>query len=363
VEARQLAIEAVARAYLCTPEGTRQNTVEAAKRNRLNARVFLFAQKLIEREDIEAMEVEIEIETYLTHPASVDISRPDGIFNGGGGQRGRRDEVPPYIPEQSSVAGRQQYGTRMGQGASVEESVRWSKLTVRDAISLVTEHYASTLIVDREPEIRERARVTCEERGMVFIDEFDKLISEEREIGSGFGSKRKGVQKELLSLIEGTVVTTPRLGRISTEHILQVLFICAGAFTSTKPSQIMPELQGRLPIRSVLKPLTADDFLRILTAIRYTLPTQQRALLEVEGVDLQFDPEALEEISKSAFELNRSSANTGARRLQSVMSILLEDIKFEAGSGGPSVVRIDKDRVKETVASLMTKSDLSKYVI
>ncbi|KAF4675353.1 hypothetical protein FOL46_001985 [Perkinsus olseni] len=346
VEARKLAIEAIARAYLCTPEGTGEESVAAAK-------------DLIEKEDPRTMRIEIEIESHLTHPAPLDPSRPGGVFDGGG-SRGRRDQVPPPTPGINVTGERQPDRAGQAHSYGAEEALRWSKLTVRDAMSLVTEHYASTLILDREPEIRERARVTCEERGMVFIDEFDKLISEEREVASGFGSKRRGVQKELLSLIEGTVVTTPRLGRISTEHIL---FICAGAFTTAKPAQIMPELQGRLPIRSVLKPLTAEDFIRILTGIRYTLPMQQQALLKVEEVDLQFDAEALEEISRSAFELNRSSANTGARRLQSVMSTLLEDIKFEAGSGGPSVVRIDKNRVKETVAALMTKSDLSKYVI
>ncbi|KAF4734996.1 hypothetical protein FOZ62_025467, partial [Perkinsus olseni] len=251
VEARKLAIEAIARAYLCTPEGTGEESVAAAK-------------DLIEKEDPRTMSIEIEIESHLTHPAPLDPSRPGSVFDGGG-SRSRRDQAPP--PTQGvNVTGERQ-PDRAGQAHSygAEEALRWSKLTVRDAMSLVTEHYASTLILDREPEIRERARVTCEERGMVFIDEFDKLISEEREVASGFGSKRRGVQKELLSLIEGTVVTTPRLGRISTEHIL---FICAGAFTTAKPAQIMPELQGRLPIRSVLKPLTAEDFIRILTGIR-----------------------------------------------------------------------------------------------
>ncbi|EER00798.1 ATP-dependent hsl protease ATP-binding subunit hslU, putative [Perkinsus marinus ATCC 50983] len=348
VEARQLAIEAVARSYLCTPEGTGEDSVTAAK-------------DLIEKEDPRTMDTEIEIESHLTHPAPIDPSRPGGIFDGGEGSRGRKDQASPSPVSGRDVAdGRQLYKPGTNRLHNAEEALRWSKLAVRDAMSLVTEHYASILIIDREPEIRERARVTCEERGMVFIDEFDKLISEERETASGFGSKRRGVQKELLSLIEGTVVTTPRLGRISTEHIL---FICAGAFTTSKPAQIMPELQGRLPIRSVLKPLTTEDFYRILTGVRYALPMQQQALLKVEGVDIQFDVEALQEIAKSAFELNRSSANTGARRLQSVMSTLLEEIKFDAGSGGPTEVRIDKDKVKATVAALMTKSDLSKYVI
>lgn len=238
----------------------------------------------------------------------------------------------------------------------------WRSITVSQALKIMTEKTAAILTRSREPELKERAKKSVEERGIVFIDEFDKMISEAGEESSSFNQKRRGVEKELLTLIEGTVVQTKKLGAISTDH---VVFICAGAFSCVSPKQIMPELQGRLPIRCELKPLTEEDFLSILKNVEYNLPTVQRELLRVDGVDIEFTECGLREIAKIAVHMNSELVNTGARRLNTVMGIVMEDLKFNVESKTGEMVAIDSEFVKDRMKHLQpsTLEDLRKFVL
>ena len=239
----------------------------------------------------------------------------------------------------------------------------WRIVTVAQAMKAITERGAALLTRAREPELKERAKKAVEERGIVFIDEFDKMISEAGEESSSFNQKRRGVEKELLTLIEGTVVQTKKLGPLSTDH---VVFICAGAFSCVSPKQIMPELQGRLPIRCELKALTEDDFVNILTNVQFSLPTVQRELLAVDGVDVKFTACGIREIAKAAVAMNKSLVNTGARRLNTVMGLVMEDLKFNAENNVGQTIEINSDFVRSRVELVTGKSkpeDLRRFVL
>ncbi|XP_053993459.1 ATP-dependent protease ATPase subunit HslU-like [Hylaeus volcanicus] len=229
-------------------------------------------------------------------------------------------------------------------------------LSVKMALSLLEENFAHKLIDDEE--VISAAKSAVENRGIIFIDEFDKLI--EGKDGNEFRSKNRGVQKELLSLMDGAFVNTTRLGRISTEFIL---FVASGAFHSSKPSDIMPELQGRLPILSELKPLDVHDLERILHATKYSLLKQQIALLETDKIHLVFTPESIHRIASIAYELNTMSANIGARRLKTVLAKLLEDFKFDVNKYKGQKIIIDNDLVDSRLKPLLKHADLSKYII
>ncbi|ESS29682.1 putative ATP-dependent hsl protease ATP-binding subunit hslU [Toxoplasma gondii VEG] len=255
----------------------------------------------------------------------LSFSFPIGIF-GGGGQKG---EVPQK-----------------------------KKVTVKQAIAAVTEHFANEM-TDTET-VQERARDAAENRGIVFIDEFDKLVEERSgSDSSAFRSKRVGVQRELLTLIEGTSVQT-QIGVINTDH---VLFIASGSFLACKPSDIIPELQGRLPIRCDLKPLTEENFVQILTETEYNLLDQQTALLATEGVKLIFEESGVREIARTSHHLNTMNANVGARRLKTVLAKVLEQTKFEAHKRQGSEVRVTKEMVEERLRPLMEQADLCKYIL
>ena len=234
--------------------------------------------------------------------------------------------------------------------------------TVGQALRTVTERASAVLSRTREPDLKERARKSVEERGIVFIDEFDKMISDASEEGSSFNQKRKGVEKELLTLVEGTSITTKKLGPINTDHIV---FICAGAFSSVSPKQIMPELQGRLPIRCTMKGLTEDDLVSILNTIEFSLPRTQKELLAVDGIHLEFTPCGIREVAKCAVYMNKELVNTGARRLTTVMGIVLEEIKFAADELMGETVLIDSQFVRERldIDTLGKPEDLRKYVL
>lgn len=239
----------------------------------------------------------------------------------------------------------------------------WRLVPVSHAIKAITDRGAALLTRAREPELKERAKRATEEKGIVFIDEFDKMISEAGEESSSFNQKRRGVEKELLTLIEGTVVQTKKLGPVSTDHII---FICAGAFSCVSPKQIMPELQGRLPVRCELKELVEDDLVRILETVQYSLPSVQRELMLVDGVDVQFTPCGIREIAKAAVEMNRELVNTGARRLTTVMTIVMEELKFDAESYAGKSVIIDKTFVHDRISILTSKlrpEDLRRFVL
>ena len=222
---------------------------------------------------------------------------------------------------------------------------------------------AWTKLVDEEAEKRmdqdDVARVAlanAETNGIVFLDEIDKIaVSDVR----GGSVSREGVQRDLLPLIEGTTVAT-KYGPMKTDH---VLFIASGAFHVTKPSDMLPELQGRLPIRVELKALNEDDFVRILSETRANLVAQYQALLGTEKVTVNFTPEAVRAVARIAAQVNEAVENIGARRLQTVMEKLLEDLSFEAEDRAGETVTIDADYVSDRLASLARDTDLSKYIL
>jgi ATP-dependent HslUV protease ATP-binding subunit HslU len=191
------------------------------------------------------------------------------------------------------------------------------------------------------------------------LDGIDKIAAGGREEKSGPGVSRQGVQRDLLPLLEGTTVRT-RYGSLSTEN---VLFIAAGAFNMSKPSDLVPELQGRLPIRVELDALTAADFRRILVEPKDALTKQYEVLLGVEGIELQFMEEAIEELADIAYELNQTTENIGARRLSTVMERLIEDISFYADSHKEEKIVIDREYVQERLAGIVTDPDLSRYIL
>jgi len=193
--------------------------------------------------------------------------------------------------------------------------------------------------------------------GILFIDEIDKVAG--REGGHGPDVSREGVQRDILPIVEGTTVST-KYGSVRTDH---VLFIAAGAFHVSKPSDLIPELQGRFPIRVELEPLTLEDLVRILTEPRNALLGQYRALLGTEGVDLSFTDEAVREMARFAMEVNDATENIGARRLATVLETVLEDVSFDAGTDGPRVVRIDASEVRRRLAPLVKNQDLSRFIL
>jgi ATP-dependent HslUV protease ATP-binding subunit HslU len=196
-----------------------------------------------------------------------------------------------------------------------------------------------------------------ENSGIVFLDEIDKIAG--REGGHGPDVSREGVQRDILPIVEGTTVNT-RYGMVRTDHIL---FIAAGAFHVSKPSDLIPELQGRFPIRVELQSLTMEDFVRILTEPKSSLVKQYTALLETEGVKLEFTPEALDEIAHFAFRVNESTENIGARRLHTIMERVLDELSFEAPDKKGQQVTIDGDYVRKMLTDIVKDQDLSRYIL
>lgn len=239
----------------------------------------------------------------------------------------------------------------------------WRSVTVAQAVKLIAEKSAVHLARNKESELKSRAKQAVEERGIVFIDEFDKMISGPSDEGSSFNQKRKGVEKELLTLIEGTSINTKKLGTINTDH---VVFICTGAFSQVSPQQIMPELQGRLPIRCTMKSLSEEDFVNILENVQYSLLETQKHLLLVDNVNISFSKCGIQEIAKKAVEMNRDIANTGARRLNTIVSIVLEDIKYNSDEMHGQSVLINKEFVQTRMDGKTNKinhEDLRKFVL
>lgn len=232
---------------------------------------------------------------------------------------------------------------------------RARRLSIRDAYEpLINEE--SDKLLDQDGIIQEAMRET-EENGIVFLDEIDKICA--REGRSGADVSREGVQRDLLPLIEGTTVSTKH-GPIKTDHIL---FIASGAFHVAKPSDLLPELQGRLPIRVELSPLNEDDFRRILTETEASLIKQSVALMGTEGVTLDFTDEAINAIARVAVEVNSSVENIGARRLQTVIERVLDDISFTAPDRSGETVTIDGDFVSHGVGDLAKNTDLSRFIL
>jgi ATP-dependent HslUV protease ATP-binding subunit HslU len=215
----------------------------------------------------------------------------------------------------------------------------------------------SDKLIDQDTLVKEALKLTAED-GIVFLDEIDKIASRSERIGGGDVS-REGVQRDLLPLIEGTIVTTKH-GPVKTDHIL---FIASGAFHVAKPSDLLPELQGRLPIRVELKALTREDFRRILTEPEASLVTQYKALLKTEGVTLEFTDDAVETIAGIAADVNAAVENIGARRLQTVMERLLDEISFAAPDRNGETVHIDAAYVRKNVGDLAKNTDLSRFIL
>jgi ATP-dependent HslUV protease ATP-binding subunit HslU len=229
------------------------------------------------------------------------------------------------------------------------------KMKVPDALLYLTREEAAKL-VDMEKVTKEAISRT-EQTGMVFIDEIDKIAS--RSGGHGPDVSRQGVQRDLLPIVEGTTVNTKH-GTVNTNHIL---FIASGAFHVSKPSDLIPELQGRFPIRVELEHLSKNDFVRILTEPNNALIKQYIALLETEGVELQFSTDSIEEIAEIAFSVNEKTENIGARRLHTILEKLLEDISFEAPEKSGEKLSIDKIYVRDRLADIIKDEDLSRYIL
>ena len=229
------------------------------------------------------------------------------------------------------------------------------KIRVREALQLLAQEEAQRLIdMDKVVEI---AIHRVEQSGIIFLDEIDKIASREQTHGPDVS--REGVQRDLLPLVEGSTVTT-KYGMVKTDHIL---FIASGAFHISKPSDLVPELQGRFPIRVELDSLTKEDFIQILTEPENALSTQYKALLITEGVELDFTEDAIAEIAEIAFTVNEQTENIGARRLHTVMERLLDEISFEAPDLSGTKIVIDAKYVREKLSDVMVNTDLSRYIL
>jgi ATP-dependent HslUV protease ATP-binding subunit HslU len=277
---------------------------------------------------------EIEIETQSSAPSGLPMFEIPGMPGASMGAINLGDML----------------GKAMGNGRS-----KARRVTVREAYEPLIQEESDKLL-DADAIVGEAIR-QVENNGIVFLDEIDKICA--REGRGGADVSREGVQRDLLPLIEGTMVATKH-GTVKTDHIL---FIASGAFHVSKPSDLLPELQGRLPIRVELNPLTVDDFRRILTETEASLTKQSVALLRTEGVELVFTDDAVEALAKVAVEVNSSIENIGARRLQTVLERVLDDISFTATDRDGETLTIDGDYVRRQVEDLARNTDLSRFIL
>ncbi len=285
-----------------------------------------FRKKLREG-DLDDKEIEIDI---AMGPTSVEIMTPPGM-----------EDMANQLQGMFQNIGKKDKKKR--------------KLTIKEAFKILTEEEAHKLI--NEDDLKVQALSNVEQNGIVFIDEIDKVVRKGQANGGGDVS-REGVQRDLLPLIEGCTVST-KYGMVKTDH---VLFITSGAFHVSKPSDLIPELQGRLPIRVEMTALTANDFARILVEPDASLTEQYVGLLATEGVTLEFTKEGVQQIAETAFKVNETTENIGARRLHTVMEHLLEETLFESPNG-PSEVVIDATQVNDKMGQLAEDEDLSRYIL
>jgi ATP-dependent HslUV protease ATP-binding subunit HslU len=235
------------------------------------------------------------------------------------------------------------------------KSVSRRQMTVADARRVIFEQECESMI--NSEKVNAQAIELAENVGIIFIDEMDKVVASEG--GRGADVSRQGVQRDLLPIVEGTVVNT-RYGYVRTDHIL---FVAAGAFHKVKPSDLMPELQGRFPIRVELQALTKDDFVRILTEPKSSLTRQYTALMKTEGVDIAFTPDAIDALASYAYTVNQSAQNIGARRLYTIMERMLEELSFEAPEMGTGHVEINQPYVRKRLDEVTKDEDLSKFIL
>ncbi|MBI3186390.1 MAG: ATP-dependent protease ATPase subunit HslU [Gammaproteobacteria bacterium] len=272
---------------------------------------------------------EIEVEVNVA-PVGVEIMAPPGM-----------EEMSNQLQSMFQNMG----GTR----------TKRRKFRIAEARKILCDEEAAKMV--NEDELKIRAVQNAEQNGIVFIDEIDKVCR--RGEHSGADVSREGVQRDLLPLVEGCTVTT-RYGMVKTDHIL---FIASGAFHLAKPSDLIPELQGRLPIRVELEALTARDFVRILTEPDASLTTQYAALLATEGFKLEFTPEGITQLANVAFEVNQRTENIGARRLHTVMERLLEKVSFDAADLNGQTLQVDAAYVDNCLGELVKDEDLSRYIL
>lgn len=286
-------------------------------------------RKMLREGALDDKEIEIEVSAAV---AGVEIFAPPGM-----------EDMTSQLQGMFQNLGGQKKKTR--------------KVKVKEALKLLTEEEAARLINDDD--IKQNALERVEQHGIVFLDEIDKIVSRSGASGSGADVSREGVQRDLLPLVEGATVST-KFGMIKTDHIL---FIASGAFQLSKPSDLIPELQGRLPIRVELGALSSDDFVSILTEPDASLTEQYQALLETEGVGLSFTEEGVKRIAEVAWQVNESTENIGARRLHTVMERLLETISFEAADRSNQQIVVDVEYVDQHLKDLAEDQDLSRYIL
>ena len=348
--------------------------VDSIIRDLMDMSLKMIREQAVERVKVHAEDAaEEQILDILLPPARGESNDGDGDGDGAGRQRfrkllreGKLDDkeveievnnpsigveimAPPGMEEMTN----QLQGLFQNMG---NQKKRPRKTKLKDALKLITEEEASKLI--NEEEIKMRALENVEQNGIVFLDEIDKIVSRS-EHGHGGDISREGVQRDLLPLVEGSTVST-KYGMVKTDHIL---FIASGAFHLAKPSDLIPELQGRLPIRVELKALTSDDFARILTEPDASLTEQYHALMGTEGVQLEFTDNGIKRIAEVACQVNEQTENIGARRLHTVMERLLETISFEAADKSGQSVNIDVDYVNLYLQDLAGDQDLSRYIL
>jgi len=319
--AEDAAEEIVLNALLPRPGEFQEEADSSASNTRQKFRKMLREGKINDKE----IEIELQIPTV-----GVEIMAPPGM-----------EDMTNQLQGLFQNLGSQKKKTR--------------KLRVEEALKLLTDEEAAKMI--NEDELKLAALENAEQNGIVFIDEIDKVTK--RQETSGADVSREGVQRDLLPLVEGCTVST-RAGMIKTDHIL---FIASGAFHLAKPSDLIPELQGRLPIRVELSALTVKDFIRILREPNASLTEQYTALMETEGVKLSFSDDALSRIAEVAWQVNEKQENIGARRLHTVMERLLETVSFDASDMPDQTINIDANYVNEHLGELSLEEDLSQYIL
>jgi ATP-dependent HslUV protease ATP-binding subunit HslU len=284
-------------------------------------------RKMLREGQLDDREIEIEVRAL---PMGVEIMAPAGM-----------EDLTQQLQSMFSNLG----GSR----------TKSRKVKVREAYKLLTDEEAAKMV--NEEELKLRALENAEQNGIVFIDEIDKIAR--RQETHGADVSREGVQRDLLPLVEGSTVTTKH-GMVKTDHIL---FIASGAFHMSKPSDLIPELQGRFPIRVELDALKVEDFIRILTEPDASLCTQYKALLATEGVTLDFDTSGVRRIAEVAYQVNERTENIGARRLHTVLERLLEVLSYEAADRNGFSVMVDDKYVEKHLGELVKDEDLTRYIL
>ena len=284
-------------------------------------------RKLLREKDLDEREIEVELRAQAM---GVEIMAPPGM-----------EEMQQQLQSMFQNLGGNRTRTR--------------KVKVREALKLLTDEEAAKLIIEEVLKIQ--ALANAEQNGIVFIDEIDKICRRTETMGADVS--REGVQRDLLPLVEGSTVAT-KYGPVKTDH---VLFIASGAFSLSKPSDLIPELQGRLPIRVELDLLKVEDFVRILTEPDASLTAQYRALMDTEGVEVEFTRDGVQRIAEIAFQVNERTENIGARRLHTVLERLLEDVSYEAAEQSDRRIGIDAQYVDAHLGNLVQDEDLSRYIL